>query len=90
MSYNDHYEDDYEPWEEYICGSGFCMDECCNCIDMDGFEECEFHCPFGGIPRCGESRAAECREISRISTAEMEQEYQFNEIIKILEMGDKK
>jgi len=59
--YADFYDEDYED-EEEVCPEGYAFDECCNCIARYGVEECEFMCPFGGPPRCGEEQAKKCEK----------------------------
>lgn len=50
--------DDEEVEEEIeTCPFGFNpleFGECCECIYRLGAETCEFRCPFGTIPLCGE------------------------------------
>lgn len=67
----EYYDEDQEEFgcladeEIETCPFGFNpleFGECCGCVAMRGVETCEFLCPFGKIPLCGEERGRECEK----------------------------
>lgn len=92
MEVDEDLYDDYEDEEEETCPEGYSMNECCCCITKFGIETCEFSCPFGGPPRCGEEQAKKCREdlrkqeqkrITDFEKQKLKQKYRIDETLEL-------